>query len=218
MKGMLLYQSSEYDCGPTTLINAIRFLYEREEIPPALIKAIWNFGNDTFNQSGELGKYGTSKAAMRYISEWFNCYAAGCSFPLKTRYYDDEQAAIVDGSPAIRCLQEGGTVLMRCFSGGYGHYVLLTGIAPQGIELFDPYEENMPYTMEKDGIMNIEGYPRRLNRIVTTEVLNRFTTDDYAAGTQEHREVLLFWRTDRPADQLQTLDGHAMLKGAAGGK
>ena len=49
MKNRLIHQSSEFDCGPTTLINALRFLYEREEIPPMLLKGIWIYGNDAFN-------------------------------------------------------------------------------------------------------------------------------------------------------------------------
>ena len=31
MKNPLHYQFSEYDCGPTTMQNAISFLFEREE-------------------------------------------------------------------------------------------------------------------------------------------------------------------------------------------
>lgn len=33
MKNPLHYQFSEYDCGPTSMQNAISFLFEREEIP-----------------------------------------------------------------------------------------------------------------------------------------------------------------------------------------
>ena len=34
MKNPLHYQLSEYDCGPTSMMNAIAYLFEREEIPP----------------------------------------------------------------------------------------------------------------------------------------------------------------------------------------
>ena len=47
MKNVLNYQSTEYDCGPTTILNAIRFLFNRQEIPPALVKGIWLYCNDT---------------------------------------------------------------------------------------------------------------------------------------------------------------------------
>ena len=33
MKSPLRYQVTQYDCGPTTMTNAILYLFEREEIP-----------------------------------------------------------------------------------------------------------------------------------------------------------------------------------------
>ena len=41
MKNPLHYQLSEYDCGPTSMHNAMSFLFEREEIPPA---GGWDYG------------------------------------------------------------------------------------------------------------------------------------------------------------------------------
>jgi len=46
MKNQLCYQTSEYDCGPTTLINAFRYLFEREEIMPEIIKTIYLYTLD----------------------------------------------------------------------------------------------------------------------------------------------------------------------------
>ncbi len=40
MKNLLNYQSSEYDCGPVSLTNAIRYLFDREVIYPDIIKYI----------------------------------------------------------------------------------------------------------------------------------------------------------------------------------
>ena len=34
MKNPLHYQISEYDCGPTSMLNAIIYLFDRDEIPP----------------------------------------------------------------------------------------------------------------------------------------------------------------------------------------
>lgn len=33
-KNPLHYQLSEYDCGPTAMLDAISYLFPREEIPP----------------------------------------------------------------------------------------------------------------------------------------------------------------------------------------
>ena len=40
MKNILNYQTSEYDCGPVSLTNAIRYLFDREIIYPDIIKYI----------------------------------------------------------------------------------------------------------------------------------------------------------------------------------
>ena len=40
MKNPLHYQFSEYDCGPTSMQNAISFLFEREEIPPEVLPTL----------------------------------------------------------------------------------------------------------------------------------------------------------------------------------
>ena len=74
MKNRLIYQSSCYDCGPTSVLNGIRYLFEREKIPPVIIKKIFAMGLDAFNENGEPGKSGTSKESMRYMADWFNDY------------------------------------------------------------------------------------------------------------------------------------------------
>ena len=44
MKSPLRYQISDYDCGPTSMLNAVSFLFEREQIPPELIRNIMRRG------------------------------------------------------------------------------------------------------------------------------------------------------------------------------
>ncbi|MDR0904811.1 MAG: peptidase C39, partial [Oscillospiraceae bacterium] len=60
MKTPLQYQITEYDCGPTSLLNALRFLFEREDIPPDVPKYIMMYCLDAYNSKGESGKNGTS--------------------------------------------------------------------------------------------------------------------------------------------------------------
>lgn len=198
MKNFLNYQSTEYDCGPTTVINAVRFLFDREEIPPAIIKGIMMYGNDTFNDRGENGKRGTSKEAICYLATWLNGFGKGCSFPIRAEAVDGAAALIEPGSRTMQCIEEGGAALIRCWSGGYGHYVLLTGVEEDDcIAVFDPYyEDDLVLTMEKDGALVIEGQPCRMNRLVRREVFNRTDKADFAMGEEKLRENLLIWRTD----------------------
>lgn len=41
MKISLRFQNTEYDCAITTFINALAYLYDREEFPVELLKDIY---------------------------------------------------------------------------------------------------------------------------------------------------------------------------------
>lgn len=72
MKSPLRYQISDYDCGPTSMLNAVSFLFEREQIPPELIRNIMLFSLDAFSPDGAFGKSGTSCTAMMFLSNWLS--------------------------------------------------------------------------------------------------------------------------------------------------
>ena len=55
MKVPLRYQNTEYDCGTTTFINALAYLYDREEFPVSLLKAIYRFTLDVAGEDGVVG-------------------------------------------------------------------------------------------------------------------------------------------------------------------
>lgn len=193
MKNLLNYQSSEYDCGPTSMTNAIRYLFDREEIAPGVLKHIWVMGNDTFCDEGQIGKHGTSKASMRYMAAWLNAFGKGCKFPIQAEFLELEDAVVLPGARTWQCLEEGGCAVMRCFSGGYGHYVLLTRIlSDHEIGFFDPYEEEPEF--EGEGRRVIKGQPRVMNRAAYTEIINSADESDYAMGKPEIREILLLWK------------------------
>ena len=194
MKNILISQSTEYDCGPTTILNAIRFLFKRQEIPPALIKGIWLYCNDTYDAEGHIGKHGTSKAAIRFMAHWLRKFGEGYQLPIKAEYCEDGDAIIEPGSRTYKCLEEGGVALMRCWSAGYGHYVLLTTLLGDRIGLFDPYDEPDDTVADLPGITNVHDQPCRMNRIVSLEILNRTDKTDYAMGEPDLRENLLIWR------------------------
>ena len=196
MKNRLICQTSNYDCGPTSVTNAMRFLFEREEIPPVILKHIWTMGIDTFADGGEPGKAGTSKASMRYMAAWFDCYAEKCRFPVRSTFLDAEFATVEKGSLIWRCLEQGGCAVMRCSLEGDGHYVLLTQIVSDGaIGLFDPYDE-VPDRGDP-ARRYVYDDPKVKNRVVDAAVLNLTDDTDYAMGPVDRREILLFWRSDR---------------------
>ena len=72
MKSPLQYQITEYDCGQATVLNAIRYLFNRGEIPPIIIKYITQYTLDTIGENGQIGMCGTSPYAMDYLFNWIN--------------------------------------------------------------------------------------------------------------------------------------------------
>ena len=52
MKIPLRYQMSEYDCGPTALLNAMSFLFDRAEIPPEIIRSVMLYSLDCYGMDG----------------------------------------------------------------------------------------------------------------------------------------------------------------------
>lgn len=180
MKNVLGFQTTEFDCGPTTVVNAVRFLFEREEIPPALIKSIWMMLNDTFSGCGKTGEYGTSRACMRYFADWVNCYGCGCGFPIRGMSLRGDACRIEPGKPVYTCLKDGGCAVMRCWSEGVEHYVLLTGIEEDGIAVHDPYDEDPDYQESKPGIRVVFDQPKKMNRVISMDILNSGEIRDYA--------------------------------------
>ena len=75
MKIPLRYQDTEYDCGTTSFINALAYLYDREDFPVELLKQIYRFTLDVKGPEGITGEGGTSKKHAELLSDWFVKYA-----------------------------------------------------------------------------------------------------------------------------------------------
>lgn len=194
MKNILNYQTSEYDCGPTTLLNAIRYLFEREEIPPDIIRAISIYTLDEYNQEGEFGKSGTSRMAMQFLSNWFNQFGKIKNFPIYTEMLRDEKVCISQNSKIVECLQQQGAVIARVWLGNCEHYVLITDIDGDYLCLFDPYDWDESLIENK--IIKVEGQPRKMNRKVKMDLFNSEEAVNYAFGKIKGREVMLLYNTN----------------------
>lgn len=200
MKNVLNYQSSEYDCGPTTLLNAVRYLFDREEIAPELLKAISLYTLDSYNAQGESGKSGTSKMAMQFLASWMNQYGRSKKFPIEARFLEAEQVYIAPNSEIVGCLQQKGVVVVRVWLCGDEHYVLLTCANGDRIGLFDPYF--MEFTQEEAEMLKAKGItvighePMRLNRLVRADVMNQKEIADYGMGERGMREAMLLYNSN----------------------
>ncbi len=203
MKNPLSYQMTEYDCGPTTMVNALSFLFKREDIPPDVIKYIMLYCLDAYNEKGEFGKSGTSSMAMMFLSSWLNQFGKVKSFPVQCEYLTGRNVYIDRGSPIVMGLQQGGAVVVRLRYEGW-HYVVLTGADDEHIYLFDPYYRKQPFRAE--GIEIITDQPQKHNRKVTFDVLNSAGKGFYALGPKDTREAIIIYNRCTQKNLSKTIE------------
>ena len=210
MKNLLNYQSCEYDCGPVSLTNAIRYLFHREIIYPDIIKYIMLYCLDSYNEAGEIGKRGTSASAMMFLSNWLNEFGRIKNFPILCEFVSGTDVCLSDSCRITEALQQGGVVLLRLFL-DVSHYVLLTGIEGDSIYLFDPYYEELDdpgldQEYFEEGITFITDQPKRANRLVSIERLNGLTEGYYEMGPYAAREAVIVFNCETRLTPEDTIE------------
>ena len=204
MKNPLHYQLSEYDCGPTSMLNAISFLFEREEIPPEVIRNIMLYSLDCYNSEGIQGKSGTSCAAMTFLTNWLNSLNKIGRLPVSAQHLTAEQVYLGDGSRLNHALACGGAVIVRLYF-DEPHYILLTGQDGDNILAFDPYYVEKPFDFAPD-IQLCPDHLKQYNRIVPSHYFNCEGTTIYALGPTAGREAVIFYNTTTRLTEEKTIE------------
>lgn len=135
MKAAFREQATEYDCVPTSFINALCYLFHRNEIPPGVIRKIYK---DCLDLEAARG---TSGRAINRLARWLSGYYEKSyqKFQVSSNYLRGKQVQLGDGSPVIQCLSQEGVALLRVHSNNDSwHYIL--GFQKQGewLYCFDP--------------------------------------------------------------------------------
>ena len=190
MKNPLHYQLSEYDCGPTAMLDALSFLFEREEISPLIIRNVMLYCLDCCNIEGVMGKCGTSHAAMMFLSQWLNGFGEVGQLAVSSTYLSGKTVRIGEDSLINDALNRGGVVIVRVFF-DCDHYVVLTGIQNGKMLMFDPYYVEEPF--KDPGVRIVKDHPFEYNRIVDESCFNRETSEIYALGPVKNREAVIIF-------------------------
>ena len=111
MKNPLHYQLSEYDCGPTAMLDAISYLFDREEILPEIIRNVMLYCLDCYGSEGIPGKSGTSRAAMMFLSNWLNGFGEIRNLPVSSQYLSGKSVYLGSESLINDALHRGGAVV-----------------------------------------------------------------------------------------------------------
>lgn len=190
MKNPLHYQLTEYDCGPTSMLNAISYLFEREEIVPEVVRNIMLYCLDCASAEGLPGMSGTSRAAMMFLSNWLDGLGRTGRMSISSRYLSGARVCVSSEGAICDALRCGGVAVVRLFD-ETEHYVLFTGVAGDCIQLFDPYYQVEPF--REPDIQIVNDHPFAYNRIVPFRYFNRDTYETYALGKRDTREAVLLF-------------------------
>lgn len=204
MKNPLHYQLSEYDCGPTSMLNAISFLFEREEIPPEVIRNIMLYSLDSYNSEGIQGKSGTSCAAMTFLTNWLNALNRIGRLAVSGQHLTGEQVYLGEGSRLNHALACGGAVVVLLYF-DEPHYILLTGQDGDNLLAFDPYYIEKPFDFAPD-ILLCSDHPRHYNRIIPSRYFNCEGTTIYALGPTDEREAVILYNTTTRLTEEKTIE------------
>lgn len=188
MKNPLHYQLTEYDCGPTALMNAVSFLFEREEIPPEIIRNIMLYCLDCYGAEGSFGKSGTSCTAMMFLSNWLDGFGRTGKLPISTRYLSGRSVSVHRGGEICDGLRRGGAAVVRLYY-EVEHYVLFTGVQGDNILMFDPYYVDEPFP-QSDIVVTCD-HASAYNRIVPFSYFNQTTHEIYAFRSMMTTSCLL---------------------------
>ena len=150
------------------MLNAMSFLFSREELPPEILRNTMLYCLDCYGKEGHPG-----------------CYLRG------------EEVFIGEGSRLNDTLCRKGVAVVRLWF-EVEHYVLMTGIEDEEILLFDPYYQEEPFKGAESSVRIDLKHPLWYNRRVPFSFFNRETQELYALGEKDTREaVLLFNNTTK---------------------
>ena len=203
MKTPLHYQMTEYDCGHISMMNAIIFLFDREQIPPDLIRNIMLYCLDGYGAEGAPGRSGTTRAAMMFLSNWLSGFGQAGRLPITTEYYTGDRVYMGQQSPITDALHRGGAVVVRLFLDEW-HYVLLTGERDGRVYLFDPYYVTEGFN--DSSVVTDVDHPFAYNRVVPQSMLNGEAQTLYAFAEQEGREAVVPYNTETMLTPENTIE------------
>ena len=187
MKVPLRFQITEFDCGTVALLNSFSYLFERENIPAELIKAISTYTLDCYDENGNLGSGGTSREAIALLTKWITNYASKKNFGVSCIHLTKDEVSLDN---ITNCINAGGVVFIRLWQ-TTEHYVIITKIENDNAYIFDSYYLDETYYEKEDDVKIVLDKPFTHNRIVSLKRLFSESNQDFALGLIHTRECVL---------------------------
>lgn len=135
MKVPFRQQASEYDCVPTTVINALSYLFRRSELPPFIVHRVYKDLMDIESTRG------TSSRAIQDLGHLLKSYREKRyeKFAVESKFIWGGQVHLRQNSKIIRCLDANGAALICVHSSrGNWHYILAFRYEGEWLHCHDP--------------------------------------------------------------------------------
>ena len=190
VKVPLRYQMTEYDCGTESVMNALSYVFEREDILADLLRIVFRQTLDEMGEDGHVGDGGTSRGAMGQLTGFINDYAIENKFPIHAEHITGE--AVTEELLRNRT-GENSAIVAGVWLTTFEHYVLITKIEHDKVYIFDPYYVDKKRYDNDEMVEIVPDAPKTHNRIVKIDRLMG-TEKDLCMGEVDRREVLVILR------------------------
>ena len=190
-------QATNYDCAPSSIINALKYLFDRKDIPPFVVQRIYKDCLDIESFRG------TSSGAMHDISYWLNAYREQSfkQFIVRTRFITGKQVHLRTNSKIIRCIEEKGAALLCVHASRRSwHYIICIRTDGEWLYCYDPAPHSKRFKIP-DTVVFIEACGQEPNLKIRCNWLDRMLHEaanhdecKYIFGNNEQRECLLLNR------------------------
>lgn len=188
----LHYQISEYDCGTTTLLNALKYLFKREEFSPEIYKFIVQHTLDKSNDYGEICKGGTSIDCLEFLCNWLNKNGPSKGMNIYYKCFQNTEYSIYNGN-LRKTIKNNGVAILEVYQ-DCEHYCLLTDIDETYAYIFDPYYLNVDYYDNDPCIEIIENEPFLYNRKVLKSRIDEKSNKDFSLLDNKNAKIIALYR------------------------
>lgn len=192
MKIPLRFQITEFDCGTVALQNAISYLYDRENVPAELVRAVSIYTVNCYDERGYLAEHGDVKDITNNMTTWTNDFVNKFNFGLSCRRLLGESITMDE---LKKCVENRGCILMKTHREGIEHFVIITDITDEYVYVWDSYYLGETYYDKERKISIVFNKPFHYNREVDLDRFLDTSNKDLALGSISERECLLFNRT-----------------------
>jgi hypothetical protein len=193
-------QVSDYDCVPATFVNALCYLFHRQEIPPFVISRIYKECLD------KEASRGTSGRAIRDLSHWLNSYQdkGYKRFAVTTKYLSGRQVHLKDDSRIIRCINSQGVALLNVHTcDNAWHYILCFRYEEGWLHCYDPHPRSNRF-IKDEAVQFLDATEHHApNLMIRIDWLDknfskakRLNDRKYVLGHKDDRECLLLNRIE----------------------